>query len=370
MPQTHHAVLPTATHDEAAREGFSSALRKLFTTELFPGVREIYNASLLPKFEAEHGRKPQTVKEVSALLDQTPYYREACLLGRTAQELVWDTVGESIERQLPALIDNARPKPGDCGSVAVDAKLPIPRYIQAVDIHVMPGNFHTELAADDIYAGALYDRGVHVFAFGGLGEQNDAYGEAIVAYIKQHFPHLQPRRILDIGCGIGSATLPLARAWPHAEVHGIDIGAPMVRYAHGRAESLGVKAHFSQQDMAALNFPDGHFDLVVSIIVTHEAPVPVLRKMLAEAHRVLAPGGVMMHDGSFNGPPPDPFDALMQSWFGHNANEPFSFGFKRLDFAQAFEDAGFVRERFFSGTRPAVYLQGQLPPVSFIGAVK
>jgi hypothetical protein len=92
--------------------------------------------------------------------------------------------------------------------------------------------------------------------------------------------------------------------------------------------------------------------------------------MLCEAHRVLAPGGVMMHDGSFSPQPADPFEQLMLSWFGHNANEPFSFGFKRMDWGQAFEDAGFARDRFFTGTRPAVYLQGHLPPVSFIGAVK
>ena len=122
--------------------------------------------------------------------------------------------------------------------------------------------------------------------------------------------------------------------------------------------------------MTALDFPDNHFDLVVSIIVTHEAPVPVLRQAMREIYRVLAPGGVMMHDGSFAKQPPEPIDQLLLSWFGSNANEPFSFGFKRMDFAQAFEDAGFARNQFFSGTRPAVYLQGQLPPITFIGAVK
>jgi len=363
-------MLPKATHDEAAREDFSASLRKLFTTELFPGTRKLYETRLLPAFRAEHGRKPETLKEVESLMEGSYYYRAVNLLGRTAQELVWDTVGESIERQLPALIDNAKPKASDLGTVRTDPDLPIPKYIKAVDIHVMPGNFHTELAEDDVYAGVLYDQGVQVFAFGGLGTRNDGYGRAIVEYLKEHFPDLKPRRVLDIGCGIGSATTPLAEAYPDAEVHGIDIGAPMVRYAHGRAEALGIKAHFSQQDMTALDFPDGHFDLVVSIIVTHEAPVPVLRQMLAECHRVLAPGGVMMHDGKFGSAQPEPIDQLMMSWFGNNANEPFSYAFKQLDFRVEFERAGFDPDKLFTGTRPAVYLQGHLPPVSFIGAVR
>ena len=368
--QIAHSVLPTSTHDEAAREDFSASLRKLFTTRLFPGTRKLYESRLLPDFEARHGRKPASVKEVEALMEESFYYRATNLLGRTAQEMVWDTVGESIERQLDTLIDHAKPRPTDRGTLATNPNLPIPRYIQAVDIHVMPGNFHTELAADDVFAGALYDRGVHVFAFGGLGDRNDAYGHAIVAYLADHFPDLAPRRVLDIGCGIGSATIPLAEAYPDAEVHGIDVAAPMVRYAHGRAESLGAAAHFSQQDMTALDFPDGHFDLVVSIIVTHEAPVPVLRQMLAECHRVLAPGGVMMHDGKFGNARPEPIDQLMMSWFGNNANEPFSHAFKELDFAVEFERAGFEPSKLFTGTRPAVYLQEQLPTVSFIGAVR
>lgn len=370
MTQTAHAVLPRSTHDEASREEFTASLRKLFTTELFPGTRKLYETRLLPAFEAEHGRKPVSAKEVETLMNESFFYRATNLIGRTAQELVWDTVGESIDRQLDTLIYNAKPSSKDLGTLTLDPSLPMPNYIEAVDIHVMPGNFHTEIAPDDVFAGALYDRGVHVFAFGGLGDCNDGYGQAIVAYLKDKFPDLLPRRILDIGCGIGSATLPLAESYPDAEVYGIDVAAPMLRYAHGRAESLGVKAHFSQQDMTALQFPDGHFDLVVSIIVTHEAPVRILRKMLAECHRVLAPGGVMLHDGKFGTAEPEPIDQLMMSWFGSNANEPFSFAFKKLDFSVEFIRAGFAPEKLFSGTRPAVYLQGQLPPVTFIGAVR
>jgi hypothetical protein len=44
--------------------------------------------------------------------------------------------------------------------LTLDPALAMPRYIEAVDIHVMPGNFQTETTRDDVYAGALYDRGV------------------------------------------------------------------------------------------------------------------------------------------------------------------------------------------------------------------
>jgi ubiquinone/menaquinone biosynthesis C-methylase UbiE len=289
-------------------------------------------------------------------------------IGRSAQELVWDTVGESVERQLPELVERAKPKPGSLGTVRSNPDMPIPRYIDAVDIHVMPGNFHTELGEDDVYAGALYDRGVHVFAFGGLGNANEALGVAMAAWVRETYPDFKPRRILDVGCGPGFTTLPWKEAFPDAEVHGIDIGGPQVRYAHGRAESLGQAIHFSQQDGTATDFPDGHFDLVTSMLVTHECPVPVIKGLFKEAHRLLAPGGITLHDGGT--PAHDPFEGLMMSWFGNNANEPFSAQFRALDYKAALIEAGFAEARYFRGQREPVYLKGQLPPITLVGAIK
>ncbi|WP_293897713.1 class I SAM-dependent methyltransferase [Phenylobacterium sp.] len=369
MFQEPHAALPSATHDELARQDFCSSLRKMFTTDLFPGANDVYYRQLLPAFEARYGRPPASPQEVKRLTDSSFYFRGSDVVGRAAQELVWDTVGESIERQLDTLNGNARPRPADRGTLRLNPDLEIPRYIDAVDIHVMPGNFHTELSDDDVYAGALYDRGVYVFAFGGLGPRNDGLGVAQAEVIRERFPELKPRRILDVGCGPGFTTLPWKEYFPDAEVHGIDVGAPQVRHAHARAESLGIAAHFSQQDGAHTDFPDGHFDLVASMLVTHECPVPVIRALFKEAHRLLAPGGVMLMDG---GMPPidDPFVQMRTSWFGMNANEPFSGGFKALDYPKAVAEAGFAPERYFTAEREPVYLKGQLPPISFFGAIR
>ena len=369
MFQERHGMLPSETHDEAARFDFVSSLRKMFTTDLFPGIRTVYEGKQRPAFEKKHGRSPDNIREATELMEQSFYYRGSNLIGRAAQELLWDTVGESVERQLDDLDERARPKAGDLGTVRTDPSMPIPRYIDAVDIHVMPGNFHTELSEDDVFAGALYDRGVHVFSFGGLGPRNDQLGFAQAEFIKERFPDLKPRRILDMGCGPGFTTLPWKSIYPDAEVHGIDVGAPQVRYAHGRAEAMGVPVHFSQQDATATDFPDGYFDLVVSLLVTHECPQPVIRGLFKEAHRLLAPGGITLHDGGA-AISPDPFDNLMMSWFGNNANEPFSAGYKALNYDQAFIDAGFSREQLVRGMREPVYLKGQLPPISFVGAIK
>ena len=101
-------------------------------------------------------------------------------------------VGEVVERQLPALIDPGRRGTQDprarCSS---NPSLPVPDYTAAVDIHVMPGGFHTDITEDDVFAGALYDRGVHVFAFGGLGPLNDEMGVATATAVRRQFPDFE-----------------------------------------------------------------------------------------------------------------------------------------------------------------------------------
>ena len=369
MFQLDHAALPKATHDEFAREEFCASLRKVFTTELFPGASDVYYKKVLPEFEHRHGRAPGSPKEAKAAMEESFYFRGMNVVGRAAQELLWDVVGESIERQADDLSALAKPKPGELGTLRLNPDLEIPRYIDAVDIHVMPGNFHTELADDDVFAGALYDRGVYVFSFGGLGEKNDGLGVAQALLIKERFPDFKPRRILDVGCGPGFTTLPWKDHFPEAEVHGIDVGAPQVRYAHARAEALGSEVHFSQQNGVATDFPDGHFDLIASMLVTHECPQPVIRGLFKEAHRLLAPGGVMLMDGGA-AKPNDAYAEMMNHWFGMNANEPFSTGFKALDMREAVVGAGFAPSDYFTAQREPVYLKGQLPPISFFGAVK
>jgi len=370
-PQGPHALLPDPNYDEAARERCVASLRKFFTTELIPGNRELYESRLKPKFEAEHGRPPAGEAEVKALMEGTFYYRASSLIGRATQELLWDTVGESVERQREALSAKARPKSGELGSLTLDPTLPMPAYIQAVDIHVMPGNFHTDLGGDDVLAGALYDRGAYLFAYGSRGLYNDNLGRLVTQLIRERFPDFQPRRILELGCGTGASTLPLKAAWPDAEVYAIDVGAPMLRYAHGRAESLGVPIHYSQQDASHTNFPDGYFDLVLSIIVHHEMPADVGQRMLSECYRLLRPGGITVHDGALSSGrtvAPDPFQQFLSAWFSRNNNEPYGVGF---DIERDLQAAGFKREDLFSGSPTGdEYLKGHLAAHSYVGAVK
>jgi ubiquinone/menaquinone biosynthesis C-methylase UbiE len=197
--------------------------------------------------------------------------------------------------------------------------------------------------------------------------KNDGLGEGTIGCVKQRFPDLKPRRILDMGCGAGMSTLPLADAFPGAEIHAVDIAAPMLRYAHGRAQSMGVAVHFSQQDAGHTTFEDGSFDLVVSNLLLHEIPQKLSRRIVAECHRLLAPGGVHVHNDMV-GWPSDPFEQFMAEWNSHHNNEVFERGSGTLDWRGACIDAGFAAEDVFLQPIGAAYMAEQLAFVGYRGA--
>jgi SAM-dependent methyltransferase len=368
-PQFPHALLSRPTADEQGRENFLAAMRRFLITELYDGNEVVFRGRQAPKFEKSHGRPPQTHREVKGLMEADPYYRAFSLLNRATQELLWDTVGESVERQLPTLVEAARTAAPAGGSLTLDPEFELPDYATKVDIHVMPGSFHKQIGPDDVYAGAVYDRGVYLYAYGGLGEMNAALGEGTIGCVTARFPNLKPRRILDLGCGAGMSTLPLAEAFPDAEIHAVDIAAPMLRYAHGRSEALGVPIHYWQENAGHTHFEDGSFDLIVSNLLLHEIPQKLTKQIIHECYRLLAPGGVHVHNDMV-GWPDDAFQEFMAEWNSHHNNEPFERGSGVLDWKAACVDAGFAAEDAFLQPIGAAYMAEQLAFVGYRGAVR
>jgi ubiquinone/menaquinone biosynthesis C-methylase UbiE len=218
----------------------------------------------------------------------------------------------------------------------------VPWYNAEVDIHAMPGGYRGEYIDDDVAAGAVYDRGVYVYAMGQMGALNDDYGQSIVAnFLRHQHPDFAPKRMLDIGCTVGNATLPYVDAFPDAEMHAIDLGAPVLRYAHARAQSLGKAVHFSQQNAERTDFPDGHFDLIVSHIVVHEMSPAALRNMLAECNRLLASGGMMIHADFPGYAGVDPLTQAMIDWDTYYNHEPFWGPMRDMDLSAEALTAGF-----------------------------
>ncbi|MEH6548845.1 MAG: class I SAM-dependent methyltransferase [Pseudomonadales bacterium] len=342
---------PTPTHDEQSRQAFDGLLRAHLRQHVLPAVTTLYEERVLPKFRKEHERDPATKSEVAKAMTAENYYQTWSYMQRLSQQLLWDSVIDSVERSLPELIERAKGLT-ELGSLTLDPELEIPRYHTSHDIHQQPGGYHSEFTEDDVAAGAIFDTGVPIYSGGIMGAANDVLGQTVVSYFRDTFAQRKPSKILDLGCAIGNSTVPWAQAFPEAEVHGLEVGAPCLRYAHARANAMGVEVHFHQQNAESMNFPDESFDLITSCILLHETSVPALANILRECHRLLKPGGIMMHqDGSLTSSW-EPLRAFMADWEVSNNNEPFLGTLRNLDLQQAYVAAGFALEKINFTTAP------------------
>ena len=168
--------------------------------------------------------------------------------------------------------------------------------------------------------------------------------DSIGHYLKLKYPNFEPKRILDLGCTIGSNLLPYHRAFPDAELYGIDVGAPVLRYGHARAESQGIPVHYSQQNAEATDFEDGFFDLIVSSFFFHEIAVPSTRKILKEVNRLLAPGGVTIHMELPPSSEVDPHYNFFLDWDAYHNHEPHYAAFRQQDPIAMLTEAEFTLE--------------------------
>ncbi len=341
---TQHALLPTPQHDEQARQDFVGAFRAHLSARVMPGNYQLFERRVAPRFEAERGRPPRDEQEIREWMTREPYYQFWSALQRRSQELLWESVIDPTEREWQSLIKRSRAGGSSRrrGSLRLNPALALPRYHAAADIHLQPGGYHTDFTADDVAAGAIYDKGINLYMGGALGSENDLMGNTLLAFLRERHPSHQPNRILDLGCAIGNSTVVWAKAFPKAEVHGIDVGAPVLRYAHARAEALGARVHFSQQNAEQTDFPDESFDLIISHIVLHETSKSALVRILAECRRLLKPGGLMLHLEIPRGR--TPIEKFMHNWESYNNNETFSRYMTRIDLVAEAAKAGFSQD--------------------------
>jgi 2-polyprenyl-3-methyl-5-hydroxy-6-metoxy-1,4-benzoquinol methylase len=334
-------ILPHTTHDEAARLEFVKSLRGHVAGKIMPGNYELFESRIEPAVIKQTGKPPQDRHEVRKIMTREPYYQFWSALQRRSQELMWDSAIDATERQLPELIETFRrvrsPGGKGKGSLQLNPDLEIPRYHTAADIHIQPGAYHTEHTKDDVAAGAVFETGIQAYGWG-LN-----LGSVLLEYMKSAWPDFVPSRILDMGCTIGSSTLPWAEEFPAAEVHAIDVAAPILRYAHARAESIGVPVHFSQQNAEQTDFESGSFDMVISLILLHETSKKALPRILEESRRLLRPGGLMLH---FEVPRGDtPMEQFMHDWESYNNNESFARFMTDIDLCEVAAKAGWPAEQ-------------------------
>lgn len=342
-----HGVYPETSHDEIARFNFLAQMNRHLSARVMPGVKLAFETRVEPAFKKTNARPFKDRHEVrKALLRDSQFQWWSALRRATMEQRQqagrWVVLrqGEALNAKAAALLKGDK-------RLKLNPEIELPRYVSAVDHHCMPGSYHTELAAGDVTAAANYDVGIFATTGGMLGLYNDGGGQAIAAWLKHDMPKLKPKRILDLGAGLGHNVVPIAQAYPDAEIIAVDVGAPMLRYGAARAKSMGVdNITFLQGDVAALDaFPDESFDLIHSCMFLHETSMVSMPKIFAETQRLLKPGGFVLHVEQPQYSKDMPlFEQAMRDWDAFYNNEPFWTKMHEIDLDTFMEKAGFARD--------------------------
>ncbi|MBE9008274.1 methyltransferase domain-containing protein [Fortiea sp. LEGE XX443] len=183
-------------------------------------------------------------------------------LQRYAESIDWETESDRIQR----------------------ADVTIPAYYSSQNFHGIKGGYLNHRAA------VTYDPITEYV----LPPNETVVRQALINAVK-----VQPRRILDLGCGTGSTTLMLKQAFPQADVIGLDLSPYMLVRAEDKARTAGLDISWRHGNAEKTGFPDASFDLVTASLLFHETPSGVTQAILQESFRLLvASGQILILDGN------------------------------------------------------------------------
>jgi ubiquinone/menaquinone biosynthesis C-methylase UbiE len=116
------------------------------------------------------------------------------------------------------------------------------------------------------------------------------WDDAFTNFVKDTLQPRPGRRILDVGCGTGTAEVKLSRLrLMQVDLVAVDLNVGRVTSAQAAARSHNINAHFAAADACHLPFPSATFDSVFCVaVLQHIADV---KSAVVEMARVTRPGG-------------------------------------------------------------------------------
>lgn len=148
---------------------------------------------------------------------------------------------------------------------------------------------------------------------------NEKFADDLLAAWRAKAPELPDERladVLDVGTGTAQIPVVLAKKWDGCRIMAADAAVSMLDIARYNVEVAGMieRIQLTHVDAKTLPYPAQHFDLVMSNSIVHHIPEP--RTVLAEALRVLRPGGMLFFRDLFRPYSREQLDALVQTYAG------------------------------------------------------
>jgi ubiquinone/menaquinone biosynthesis C-methylase UbiE len=148
----------------------------------------------------------------------------------------------------------------------------------------------------------------------------------------------RPLRILEIGAGVGSATIDFLQSFQIQRYVMTDVSEAYLN--EGKQRLLHPRLEFQKAAGEELPFADGSFDLVFSVFLFHELPRSVRTRVLSECARVLSPGGLLGICDSLQRDDDPRLNQVLEN-FPVDYHEPFYKDYTLWETTKALEQSGF-----------------------------
>lgn len=347
MNRGNVGVLPRTTRlaDESYLE-FVESFRIMNFVKMFPVFAEVGDKAVqetLGKTDDSLG-----LDDIKEVIGQLPITKSWQRFMRSHQEMMWRCVRDSfVAIQDQHLTELSEAESKGPGKLIYDPDFKVPNYARH-EIHLQPGGY-----TDDPIGGLVFHYGTKTF-YQGYNDQDEHHIEFVE--LCQPPADGKVERVLDLACAIGQSTTNLKKRFPNAEVTGLDVALPLLRYGHKFAVDNNIDVNYVQALGEDTGYDKNHFDMVFAYILFHEVPVSIMRKVIKEMFRILRPGGtfsIFEFPNANQGLPPS--QRYLIDYDSRNNCEPFSPGFVDSDFLEIIQDAGFTTEP--GGTSTNAFLQ-------------
>ena len=322
---------PTSLADESYMD-YVQSFRKMVIQDMFPVVAEAGGAAY-EQWKAEHEAAEDSIENINAAFRQVPVARSWQRFVRTQQEMMWRQSRASLLRIADAYMAEVE---ADDGPATIEAEegFVTPGWARQ-EIHLQPGGY-----TDDPLGGVVFHVGTRAF-YEGMNDHEELHTELAELLTPPEDGVL--KRVLDVGCSIGQATLGLKRRFPDAEVCGLDVALPMLKYARKLANDADLEIRFRQALAQDTGYEDDYFDSILSYLLWHETPKDTFEPIVREMHRILRPGGTfcIFDFPNSEGQTLPPAQRFLIQYDSFNNCEPYSLDFVACDFTKMLEDAGF-----------------------------
>lgn len=322
---------PSSLADESYMD-FVQSFRKMVIQDMFPLVAEAGTAEY-ERWKAENDTDDDSIDVINERFREAPIARTWQRFVRSQQEMMWRTSRSSLLKSADVYLAELD---DDAGPAVIEAA---PGFVTPgwgrQEIHCQPGGY-----TDDPIGGVVFHMGTRAF-YEGMNDNEELHIELAEKLSVPSDGKVE--RVLDVACSIGQASLPLKRRFPNAEVHGLDLAIPLLKYARKLANDADLEITFRQALAQDTGYDSDSFDSVLSYLLFHETPKETFEGILKEMHRIIRPGGTFCIFDFPNsaGVQLPAAQRFLIDYDSKNNCEPYSLDFVACDFRSMLESAGF-----------------------------